>query len=488
MRSTFDDEQFLVVRGCEIVEFVAVTVGAERTLLVADYDEQRLVKQNVRQVEGIPAKCGRTVRSLEEYASVVLLAAGCAVVVVGLDDVDVSGLLSALCGFREHAGYLALLATSLGGALLGDPRSVSRMPSPYELVPRQAINHFATTSEPLVKRSRSAYRECMTANDDSGVDRVRAWLFNSDPALKWQVERDLLHAPEAKWQRTRARVAHEGFAAHVLSKQDEDGQWAGGAYFPTRRELGVEVVGSAEGQPWVATTWALNELREWGLEASVLGDTAQRIAQNSRWEYDDLPYWDGEVDVCINAYTLANGAWLGVDVSGLAEWFRTHQLDDGGWNCEWEHGATRSSFHSTLSALFGLLEYEQRTGDAGLRDVRHRGEGYLLERNLMRRKTSGDIVAPWVTDFIAPARHQYSALRALDYFRAASLHDGVGPNPRLDQAIGVVRSKQQRDGRWLQGRPLDGIVWVTTDVEEGKPSKWVTLQALRVLGWWESTT
>lgn len=328
----------------------------------------------------------------------------------------------------------------------------------------------------------------MNARDDGDVDRVRDWLLDSDPALRWQVERDLLHAPESQWQKTRGRVAVEGYGARVLAKQDADGQWAGGAYFPTRRELGVEAIGSADGQPWVATTWALNELREWGIDAIVLGDTADRIAQNSLWEYNDLPYWGGEVDVCINAYTLSNGAWLGVGMAPLAHWFREHQLDDGGWNCEWEHGSTRSSFHSTLNALIGLLDYEQRTGDEGFRDVRQRGEEYLLERSLLRRKTTGEIVAPWISDFIAPARYRYSALRALDYFRAASLRDGAGFDPRLEEAVELVRSKQQRDGRWLQGKPLDGIVWVITDVPEGQPSKWVTLQALRVLNWWSAIT
>lgn len=327
--------------------------------------------------------------------------------------------------------------------------------------------------------------------NDTGVDlvdQVTAWLLDSDPALRWQVERDIVGAPDESWQATRARVALEGYGAYVLSKQDDDGQWAGGAYFPTRRELGVEVVGDAEGQPWVATTWALNELREWGVEAEALGDTADRIAENSLWEYDNLPYWGGEVDVCINAYTIANGAWLNVNVQPLAAWFRERQLADGGWNCEWEHGSVRSSFHSTLNALFGLLEYEQRTGDTSLADVRRRGEEYLLERGLMRGKASGVFVGEWVTDFVAPPRHQYSALRALDYFRAASLHDQTPADARLGEAIELVRAKREPDGRWLQGKPLDGIVWVNTEVPEGEPSKWVTLQALRVLQWWSSAS
>src|SRR3954468_3705622 len=189
---------------------------------------------------------------------------------------------------------------------------------------------------------------------------LREWLLDSDPALRWQAERDVADAPPETWEATRARVGVEGYAAELLSHQDSDGQWAGGAYFP------AGYFGSPEaeqpGQPWTATTWALKDLREWGVDGSRLAGTAEKLGANSRWEYDDLPYWGGEVDVCINAFTLANGAWLGADVSKLAAWFHAHQLADGGWNCEWVEGETRSSVHSTLNALRGLLSYEQTVG------------------------------------------------------------------------------------------------------------------------------
>ena len=121
-------------------------------------------------------------------------------------------------------------------------------------------------------------------------------------------------------------------------------------------------------------------------------------AANSRWEYDDLSYWGGEVDCCINAYTLANGAWLGTDVSGIAQWFLDHRMADGGWNCEWVEGSTRSSFHSTLNSLKGLLYYEAATGGSdALRTARQAGEEYLLRRRLLRTQSTGEFVGPWVT-------------------------------------------------------------------------------------------
>jgi len=315
--------------------------------------------------------------------------------------------------------------------------------------------------------------------------RVLDWLLDSDPALRWQVERDLAGAPPEMWDATRARVAAEGFGAQLLSKQDADGQWAGGAYFPAR------FFGSPEadepGQPWTATTWSLKDLREWGVDATALAGTAEKLAANCRWEYDDLPYWGGEVDVCINSYTLATGAWLGADVSTLAEWCAGHRLADGGWNCEAEEGdSTRSSFHSTLNALRGILAYERITGDTSLREARGTGEEYLLARRLMYRVTTGELVGDFVTQFVYPNRHRYSALAALDYFRDAALLDGTSPDPRLSGAVGVVRASRQPDGTWRQTAPLAGRTWFDIDASEGEPSRWLTLIGTRVLDWWDA--
>ncbi|MCT9621589.1 squalene cyclase [Curtobacterium sp. C2H10] len=316
--------------------------------------------------------------------------------------------------------------------------------------------------------------------DDTVVD----WLFDSDPALRWQVERDIVGAPAPTWQATRARVATEGLGAALLAHQDPDGQWAGGAYFPAEPEP------EGPGQPYTATTWSLNALREWGLDAAVLGDTAARLDANSRWEYDDLPYWGGEVDCCINAFTLANGAWLGADVDGIADWMLEHQQPDGGWNCEWVEGSTVSSFHSTLNVLEGLLQHEVLTDGrhpraAELRDARHRGADYLLDRRLLHRKSDGALVGPWATEFAYPFRWRYSVLRATDHLRAAALRDEAEPDPRAAEAIEVVRAARGADGRWLQGVRPPGRQWFEVDVPAGEPSRWLTLVGTRVLRWWD---
>jgi hypothetical protein len=318
---------------------------------------------------------------------------------------------------------------------------------------------------------------------------VLAWLLDSDPALRWQVERDLAGAPPEVWQATRKLVATEGFGARLLALQDADGQWAGGAFFPKDFDFHGPEAAEGAGQPWTATTWTLNALREWGVDASALHGTVERLAANSRWEYENLPYWGGEVDCCINAYTLANGAWLGADVSGIANWFLEHRLADGGWNCEWVNGSTRSSFHSTLNTVKGLLSYEIATGGSdALRAARHAGEAYLLERRLMRRLSNGEIVAPWVTTFAYPFRWRYTVLHAADYFREATTHDRVEPDDRMSEAIETIRQARRPDGTWLQEQRYPGRAWFEVDVPPGRPSKWLTCVAARVLEWWDART
>jgi hypothetical protein len=314
------------------------------------------------------------------------------------------------------------------------------------------------------------------------------WLLDADPALRWQVERDLLHLPEQVWAATRARVATEGFGAQLLALQDPDGQWAGGAFFPRDFDGNGPEGQEGAGQPWTATTWTLNSLREWGLDAGVLSDTAQRLAANSRWEYDNLPYWGGEVDCCINSWTLSNGLWLGADVAGLVDWFALHQMADGGWNCEWVNGSVRSSFHSTLNSLRGLLDYEQMTGDRErVRDVRRRGEEYLLARGLYRRLSTGEPVAYWALHFAYPFRWFYSVLNAADYFRAASIHDATLPDERMADAIERIRAARTPEGTWLQARRHPGRVWFEVDAPADEPSKWLTFLAIRVLNWWDGS-
>jgi hypothetical protein len=312
------------------------------------------------------------------------------------------------------------------------------------------------------------------------------WLLDSDPSIRWQVMRDLLDAPESAWTAERAKVETEGWGARLLSCQDEDGQWAGGAFLP--RDFDPREW-AERGQPWTATTFSLSQLREFGLDPS--SDRARRtvalIGANARWDEGGQPYWEGEVEECINGRTIADGAYFGVDVSAIVDRLTGERQGDGGWNCERSNGSVRSSFASTINVLEGLLEYERATGGTPLSQAARRsGEEYLLERNLFRRLSTGEPADERFLRFLHPNRWRYDVLRALDYFRSAAILSGAGPDPRLGEAVDHVRSRRLEDGTWpLDWRPT-GRVWFEVDDGPGKPSRWVTLRAMRVLRWWDS--
>jgi hypothetical protein len=311
------------------------------------------------------------------------------------------------------------------------------------------------------------------------------WLLASDPSIRWQVMRDLLDAPESAWRAERAKVEIEGWGARLLAHQDEDGQWAGGSFVPagfTRRKW------QEEGQPWTATTYALSQLREFGLDPS--SDRARRtvdlVGANSRWDEGGQPYWEGEVEECINGRTVADGAYFGADVSAIVDRLVGERQDDGGWNCERANGSVRSSFATTINVLEGLLEYERITGGTpASREARHLGEKYLLQRKLFRRLSTGEPANPQFLQFLHPNRWRYDVLRALDYFRSAALLTGNEPDPRLGEAIEHLRSRGLTDGTWPLDWILRGRVWFEINDGPGRPSRWVTLRAMRVLEWWE---
>lgn len=160
------------------------------------------------------------------------------------------------------------------------------------------------------------------------------------------------------------------------------------------------------------------------------------------------------------------------------------QLDDGGWNCWTEHGSTRSSFDSTINVLEGLLAHERVGRDTPqVTAARRRGEEYLLERSLFRRRSTGEVVLPRYLAFSFPPRWHYDVLRALDHFRDA----GATPDERMGEAVALVRDRRQPDGTWLLENTHPGAVHFRLEDGDGRPSRWNTLRALRVLRWYEGS-
>ncbi len=317
---------------------------------------------------------------------------------------------------------------------------------------------------------------------------VVEWLLDSDPAIRWQVMRDLEDAPEQDVVAERARVAGVGWGARLLALQRQDGQWEGGT--PTFssaaatswwRSLPPGCRGTLFPE-WTSTTWSLKLLRDLGLDpGSVEARHAVRLVRDQcRWEHEGEPFFAGEVEPCINGRAVALGAYFGEDVDGIVDRLLGEQMGDGGWNCEQENGSTRGSFNSTIDVLEGLLEYERATGSAPeVRAARLRGQEYLLERRLLRRLSTGEVINPAWMRFSHPTFWHYDVLRGLEYLRAA----GAEPDERLAEAIDLVESKRDADGRWPLENAHPGRLHFDLDEGEGRPSRWNTLRAMRVLRW-----
>jgi hypothetical protein len=320
---------------------------------------------------------------------------------------------------------------------------------------------------------------------------VIEWLLDSDPSIRWQVMQDITGEPADVVTAERSRVASEGWGARLLALQAADGQWDGGTHFPASAVPTVDNAdrvlhrgsdGRLLAQPWTATTFSLLLLRDLGLDPA--SEEARRavalVHDNSKWEEGGQDFFSGEVEPCINGMTVALGSYFGQDVQGVVDRLLGEQLSDGGWNCEAERGSTRSSFHTTICVLEGLLEHERATGgSAEVTAARLRGQEYVLDRRMFRRLSTGEVVNPKWTLFSFPTRWHYDVLRGLDYLRSA----GVAPDERCAEAIDLVERRRE-DGRWPLQNPHPGKVHFDMEQGEGQPSRWNTLRAMRVLDWY----
>src|SRR5579864_1268037 len=314
------------------------------------------------------------------------------------------------------------------------------------------------------------------------------WLLDSDPAVRWQVMRDLTDTPQEDVEAERARVAVEGWGARLLALQRPDGQWEGGTptfSSPEASSWWHSLPPSRQGTlfpQWTSTTWSLVLLRNFGLDPA--STPARRavglVRQNCRWEHDGEPFFAGEVEPCINGRVVALGAYFGQDVRAVVDRLLGEQMSDGGWNCEQESGSTRGSFNTTIEVLEGFLAYEQATGATPeVTAARLRGQEYVVERRMFRRLSTGEVIDPAWTQFSYPAGWYYDVLRGLDYLRAA----GAAPDERVAEAIDLVESKRDSDGRWSLENPHPGRLHFALDEGEGRPRRWNTLRAMRVLRW-----
>jgi len=293
------------------------------------------------------------------------------------------------------------------------------------------------------------------------------WLLDSDPAIRWQVMRDLTDEVPKAIAAERSRVATEGWGAQLLARQSPAGSWPGGQWD-------------------LVTLWSLVVLKDLGLdpaskEARTMIDRVDKglvfKALNNR------PFLHGETEPCINGRILGVGTYFKEPNDALADQLLGEQLEDGGWNCE-APKSRRSSFHTTICVLEGLLEYERVRKSAAVTKARRRAEDYLLERSMFRSLRTGKVIDKRWLSFSFPMFWHYDVLRGLDYLRSA----GVKPDSRVRDAIEVVVERRHQNGRWPLNHLHPESIPLEMETGVGKASRWNTLRALRVLHWYYSST
>jgi len=311
---------------------------------------------------------------------------------------------------------------------------------------------------------------------------VNDWLLEGDPAIRWQVLRDVIGSADRTVERERQKIAREGWGARLLAKQDPEGTWAGG----------LSSDGGLYSPKWTSTTYTMLLLRDFGLPANnVQARKACTLLLDRGLERDGgVNYgiagkpW-GRSETCITGMVLSILTSFECDddrLDTIADHLLTQQMPDGGWNCQRRFGATHASVHTTISVLEGLRHYEQhrRRKLQAVRAAQRRGREFLLVHRLFRSHRTGEIIKPIFTRFAFPPRWHYDILRALDYFQATA----APRDQRLAEAIEIVRKGQREDGRWSLQHAYKGKTYFELE-RLGAPSRWNTLRALRVLKWWD---
>jgi hypothetical protein len=303
------------------------------------------------------------------------------------------------------------------------------------------------------------------------------WLLDSDPAIRWQVMKDLTNEAPDAIAAERSLVATQGWGAELLASQSPSGKWGGG-------------------QNWdLVTLYSLVALMDLGLDPAskqarkMIDRVDQRVV--FKWHHN-RPFFRGETEPCINGRILGVGAYFKKPNDALAKQLLAEQLEDGGWNCEAapfvspkRPPSRRSSFHTTICVLEGLLEY-QRAGrkSPAVTKARKRAENYLLERRMFRSLRTGQVIDQRWLRFAYPPFWHYDVLRGLDYLRNA----GIKPDRRVREAIGIVIARRHQNGRWPLNLLHPEHIPIKMETSVASASRWNSLRALRVLRWYNNAT
>lgn len=299
-------------------------------------------------------------------------------------------------------------------------------------------------------------------------DTLIDWLLKGDVAIQFQVYRDLLNEIRPELQ---SRIASEGWGGSFLAARKPNGHWGIDFYQPK----------------WISSHYTLLDLRNLCIAPDLpeIHQTIQLILKERKNE-------DGGVnpareikqsDVCVNGMFLNYASYFQTaesELKSIIDFLIREQMPDGGFNCRSNRsGARHSSMHSTVSVLEGLLEYERNDYHYRLeevREVRKEATEFLLKHHLFKSDRTGEIIHNDFLKLSYPARWKYDILRALDYFQDS----GTAWDNRMQDAVDVLLKKRNKDGSWNVQAKHPGQVHFEME-KAGKPSRWNTLRAMRVL-------
>ncbi len=301
------------------------------------------------------------------------------------------------------------------------------------------------------------------------------WLLDGDPAVAWQVQRDLLGRATSTWQATRRRVATLGWGAQLLSHRSPDGMWGDGLYGPK----------------WTGTFYTLRLLMQLGLPPSNRKAVAscRLLIDRGVTDLGGVSLWSGDwTDTCVTGMLLEMACYFGFAsderVHSMAAWLLADQMSDGGWNCNRiRPGAKHSSFHSTISTLEGLTAFDvAKQSSHKHKTAIQDGQEFFLRHQLYRSCRTGEIIKPSFAKFSFPPHWYFDALRGLEYFSNV----GAAWDDRLADPVAVLKARKGKDGRWKAQNKHTGRTFFGLE-EARHPSRINTLRALRVLRWLKSS-
>ncbi len=297
-------------------------------------------------------------------------------------------------------------------------------------------------------------------------DEVTTWLLAGDPVIRWQVMRDLVDVPAEDWQAERRGTLTEGWGAAFIAAMGEDHNWSPGR--------------------WTDTVWTLLLVMDCGLPADhpqLRKAARQFIDANLTPDRAASEKWLlTRMDLCHLGFWLRIGSYfLGADprLRQVADVVLGVQMDDGGWNCQIRNYPERhhSSFNTTFNVLEGLREgvaagnVDPETFAAS----EARALEFMLTHKMYRSHRTGEVQDRF-THLTYPSHWHYNVLRGLDYMQSTPQI----ADPRLDDPVELLRSRQKDNGRWVTEKRFAGVTFF--DMEKfGGESRWNTLRALRVL-------